>query len=104
MRPGLWVVLVVSLLVGGISPTVSAANGDAVISVGAANGDAPVFSQEWLADFSSGSIGCHTGATNGYTWRRAGFGSNINSELKEWDCVGTQALCYMCFMCNTSWL
>lgn len=82
MRPGLWMMLVVLLLVCGISPTVSAPNGDTVVSISPANGDAVVFSQEWLAEFSSGSIGCQTRGTDGYAWRRAGFGSNINSEFK----------------------
>ena len=41
--------------------------------------EAEVFSPQWVEEFSADKLGCESGRVS-YTWRTAGFGSNINSE------------------------
>lgn len=39
-----------------------------------------MFSDEWRQEFDTGKPGCNGHTTDAYFWRRAGWGSNINSE------------------------
>lgn len=41
--------------------------------------EAEVFSPQWVEEYSADKLGCELGRGL-YTWRPAGFGSNINSE------------------------
>lgn len=41
-----------------------------------------VFSQEWLGQYNEDDVGCHLGRGS-YTWRKAGLGSNLNSEFRQ---------------------
>ncbi|CAM9114923.1 unnamed protein product [Laminaria digitata] len=42
-----------------------------------------VFSPQWVEEFSGDNLGCELGRGL-YTWRDAGFGSNINNLLNSW--------------------
>lgn len=63
--------VVAAPLVRGIPPTITEDAGDPL-----------VFSPDWLASFNSGNPGCNQQATDSYTWRQAGLGSNINSKFR----------------------
>lgn len=44
--------------------------------------EAELFSPDWVEEFAADEVGC-VKARGLYTWRRSGFGSNINSEYGQ---------------------
>lgn len=48
-----------------------------------------LFSQQWVDEYHDGKLGCVMGR-GWYSWRGAGFGSNMNSE-KLWELVVVMA-------------
>eukprot|EP00904_Undaria_pinnatifida_P007288 jgi/Undpi1/368/HiC_scaffold_1.g00364.m1 len=45
--------------------------------------EAELFSPDWVKEFAADEVGC-VKARGLYTWRRSGFGSNINNLLNAW--------------------
>ena len=78
-RQELLVVLLVFVILGGRGNNKVAEAQTSVQMTRATNGE--LFSPQWVEDFSEHKLGCELGRVS-YTWRPAGFGSNINSEYR----------------------
>ena len=74
----LWTIVVCQLfgMLDGTSDWVGQAQATANATV---ENTSEVFSPQWVEEYAGDKLGCEQGRGH-YTWRLAGFGSNINSE------------------------